>query len=86
MIEVFPDIPKSLTPIPCVPPEDHLPMNIHVQSKLFDDTKAYLLVGGIGSLGIHIALWMCQVRSSFRYWDVAINIRIIFRKALEKLS
>ena len=29
---------------------------------LFDRTKAYLLIGGMGSLGLHIALWMYQVR------------------------
>ena len=28
---------------------------------LFDPHKAYLLVGGIGSLGLHIALWMYDV-------------------------
>jgi hypothetical protein len=33
-----------------------------VQSRLlFDNKKAYLLIGGIGSLGIHIALWMYKV-------------------------
>ncbi len=29
---------------------------------LFDSQKSYLLIGGIGSLGLHIALWMYQVR------------------------
>ena len=34
---------------------------------LFNPHKAYLLVGGIGSLGLHIALWMYNVSSSYVY-------------------
>lgn len=31
---------------------------------LFDGTKGYILLGGIGGLGIRLALWMCQVLSN----------------------
>ena len=30
-------------------------------AEMFDPEKAYLLVGGIGSLGVHMALWMYEV-------------------------
>ena len=30
---------------------------------LFNEKKSYLLIGGIGSLGLQIALWMYEVRS-----------------------
>lgn len=33
-------------------------------STLFSPTKAYVLIGGIGGVGIHVALWMYQVWSS----------------------
>ncbi|KAF9466964.1 polyketide synthase [Collybia nuda] len=39
-------------------PENPLIMTNTQSRPLFDNQKAYLLVGGIGSLGIHIALWM----------------------------
>jgi Methyltransferase domain len=37
----------------------------HVTSSatLFDSNKAYLLVGGLGGLGIRVALWMYEVRT-----------------------
>ncbi|KAJ7680149.1 hypothetical protein B0H17DRAFT_1138758 [Mycena rosella] len=42
-------------------PEAHLPRNpLPVHAPLFKSDKSYLLVGGIGSLGLHIAWWMYQ--------------------------
>lgn len=38
----------------------HLPP-VAISQSLFDASRAYLLVGGVGSLGVHIALWMYQV-------------------------
>lgn len=35
--------------------------HVHLSHYLFDSSKAYLLVGGIGSLGLHMALWMYEV-------------------------
>ncbi len=35
---------------------------------LFDSSKAYVLVGGIGSLGIRFALWMYQVSRQQQVW------------------
>ncbi|KAI0739465.1 ketoacyl-synt-domain-containing protein [Daedaleopsis nitida] len=40
---------------------DDIPTRVVPQhAVLFDPSKAYLLVGGMGSLGLHIALWMYQ--------------------------
>jgi hypothetical protein len=36
--------------------------SVHVRKDLFSHKKAYLLVGGLGSLGIQIAQWMYKVR------------------------
>jgi hypothetical protein len=36
--------------------------SIHVKKDFFSDKKAYLLVGGLGSLGLQIAQWMYKVR------------------------
>lgn len=47
-------------PHPASPP-NMLPITKSARS-LFDSTKTYLLLGGIGSLGAHIALWMYEVR------------------------
>lgn len=35
---------------------------VPLATTLFDPTKAYILIGGIGGVGIRIALWMYQVR------------------------
>lgn len=35
---------------------------LDASQSLFDPGKTYLLIGGIGSLGVHVALWMYQVR------------------------
>ncbi|KAL6298078.1 polyketide synthase [Sparassis latifolia] len=35
-------------------------MQVPLVSSLFDHAKSYLLVGGVGSLGLRIALWMYQ--------------------------
>jgi len=46
-------------------PEDYLDMSqIAVKNVLFDSNKTYFLVGGIGSIGLHIALWMYEVSDS----------------------
>lgn len=37
---------------------------------IFDPEKAYLLVGGIGSLGLHMALWMYEVRRCSVFPDI----------------
>ena len=37
---------------------------------LFDPEKAYLLIGGIGSLGMHMALWMYEVRPPFVFMSL----------------
>ncbi|KAG2335837.1 hypothetical protein BDR05DRAFT_920591 [Suillus weaverae] len=34
--------------------------SVHVKKDLFSDKKAYLVVGGLGSLGLQIAQWMVQ--------------------------
>lgn len=47
-----------------LPPTDFLPdLPAEVPScyALFDSTKVYVLIGGIGGLGIHIARWMYEV-------------------------
>ncbi|KAF8161949.1 hypothetical protein K438DRAFT_2070439 [Mycena galopus ATCC 62051] len=46
----------------CRPPTEHISLlpNIQTSISLFDAEKSYLLLGGIGSLGLHIALWMYQ--------------------------
>ncbi|THH18839.1 hypothetical protein EW146_g2208 [Bondarzewia mesenterica] len=61
---------KILPKLPHVPPEvahqsvepsRRIPDGIQVtSSSLFHPQKAYVLVGGIGSLGIHCALWMYE--------------------------
>ena len=39
-----------------------LPASVARSPDIFDPEKAYLLAGGIGSLGMHMALWMYEVR------------------------
>lgn len=41
-----------------------LPAEVPLAINLFNEKKSYLLIGGIGSLGLQIALWMYEVRSS----------------------
>ena len=51
--------------LPYTPLYRLLPENqptVPLSTNLFDPNKAYLLVGGIGSLGLFIALWMYEVR------------------------
>jgi Methyltransferase domain len=36
---------------------------------LFDAKKAYILLGGVSDLGIHVALWMYQVRASASFYS-----------------
>ncbi|KDR76791.1 hypothetical protein GALMADRAFT_156160 [Galerina marginata CBS 339.88] len=43
-----------------VPPALRPPLQHNVSDQLFRRDKSYLLLGGIGSLGPHIALWMYQ--------------------------
>lgn len=50
------------------------PSNIRTQ---FDKTKSYLILGGIGSLGAQIALWMYEVSRKF-------GQRILLTKCLER--
>lgn len=45
---------SNLSEIITVMPGD----SVHVKKDLFSDKKAYLLVGGLGSLGLQIAQWM----------------------------
>ena len=37
-------------------------LNVTCSTSLFDPNKAYLLFGGLGGLGIRVALWMYEVR------------------------
>ncbi|KAI0944350.1 Type I Iterative Polyketide synthase (PKS) [Taiwanofungus camphoratus] len=39
---------------------DQCPVEVPMAADLFDPQKSYLLVGGIGSLGVKVALWMYQ--------------------------
>ena len=40
-----------------------LPAEVPIATDLFNEKKSYLLIGGIGSLGLQIALWMYEVSS-----------------------
>ncbi|KIJ41950.1 hypothetical protein M422DRAFT_171681 [Sphaerobolus stellatus SS14] len=43
------------------PPRDYLSSNaVAIRKTLFLSSKVYLLIGGIGALGLHVALWMYQ--------------------------
>ena len=42
---------------------EHVPQAASSAQALFDAEKSYLLVGGIGRLGLQVALWMYEVRS-----------------------
>ncbi|EJF59192.1 ketoacyl-synt-domain-containing protein [Dichomitus squalens LYAD-421 SS1] len=54
----------QLTSVPFVPPagllDSSLTTTACVSFNLFDPHKSYLLVGGIGSIGLHVALWMYE--------------------------
>ncbi|EED85042.1 predicted protein [Postia placenta Mad-698-R] len=39
---------------------DHIPPEVPLRTDLFERSKSYLLIGGVGSLGVHIAAWMHQ--------------------------
>ena len=41
-----------------------LPTEVPIATDLFNEKKSYLLIGGIGSLGLQIALWMYEVSST----------------------
>ncbi|KAG1732320.1 hypothetical protein EDB19DRAFT_2041543 [Suillus lakei] len=51
---------RTLSEIITAKPGDPVP----VKKRLFSDKKAYLLVGGVGSLGLQIAQWMYKVRTA----------------------
>ena len=58
-------LPLSTSYIPPLEPalriQDVLATSRSTRKLLFDPYKKYLLIGGIGSLGLHIALWMYEV-------------------------
>lgn len=47
--------------IPYSPPSKLIGSTASLPVELFDPRKSYLLIGGIGSLGLYIALWMYEV-------------------------
>ncbi|KAI0695501.1 polyketide synthase [Cerioporus squamosus] len=53
---------------------------------LFDPHKAYLLIGGIGSLGLHIALWMYEARKLTRMQHGARHLILTSRSGPESLQ
>ena len=62
---------RCYTPIPYTSPCHLLPElkpAVSLSTNLFDSNKAYLLVGGIGSLGLFIALWMYEVGYLCRFF------------------
>ena len=55
---------RATPPIPIIRPSQLLPSESSSASlsvSLFDAQKSYLLIGGIGSLGLYMALWMYKV-------------------------
>lgn len=61
-------LPKNYTShLPCVHIDDIIRNSnvsrVHEGAHLFDATKTYVLIGGIGGIGIQMALWMYEVRS-----------------------
>ncbi|KAJ7675951.1 polyketide synthase [Mycena polygramma] len=56
-------LPSNLD-ILCSSPEEYLSLaveaGVKIQASLFEADKSYLLIGGIGSLGLRIAWWMHQ--------------------------
>ncbi|TBU55410.1 polyketide synthase [Dichomitus squalens] len=54
---------RKAPPVSLVPPSQRIPEGVTTASlavDLFDPKKSYLLIGGIGSLGLYTALWMYQ--------------------------
>ncbi|KAI0749982.1 hypothetical protein C8Q80DRAFT_660233 [Daedaleopsis nitida] len=54
---------RGILPVKYTRPADlmaELPRTVSPSPDLFDPAKSYLLVGGIGSLGLHMALWMYE--------------------------
>jgi SAM-dependent methyltransferase len=45
------------------------------EAPLFSSSKAYLLVGGMSDLGVHLALWMYQVGGSHKFRAMVIEIK-----------
>ena len=57
---------QKAPPASLLPPSRFIPESVATASlatKLFDPNKSYLLIGGIGSLGLYTALWMYQVNA-----------------------
>lgn len=52
-----------------VPPIRVAPLQSGSSEQLFRGNKSYLLLGGIGSLGPHIALWMYQVCNGYQLFS-----------------
>lgn len=59
-------VTRSSSLVIFTPPAHAIPSDLHLATRrttgLFDSQKSYLLIGGVGSLGLHIALWMYEVR------------------------
>ncbi|KAG2741487.1 hypothetical protein P692DRAFT_20880543 [Suillus brevipes Sb2] len=64
--------------------------SIHVKKDFFSDKKAYLLVGGLGSLGLQIAQWMYKVRiflfALIRRGDIVSQRIIAYLESLSDLN
>lgn len=57
------DSSRDIACVPFAPPRTLLPQDLLSNARniaIFDSQKSYLLIGGIGSLGLHIAIWMYQ--------------------------
>ena len=55
---------RATPSIPIIRPSQLLPSessNASLSVSLFDAQKSYVLIGGIGSLGLYMALWMYKV-------------------------
>ncbi|KAJ7464985.1 putative polyketide synthase [Mycena galericulata] len=61
-IEHLGTLPPANLEVTCSSPEERLAQNpcSHIQRPLFHSQRSYLLIGGIGSLGLNIAWWMYQ--------------------------
>lgn len=44
-----------------------LPAEVPLRTTIFDPDKSYVLIGGIGGLGLHVAHWMYKVRVLTRF-------------------
>ncbi|KAJ7779717.1 hypothetical protein B0H16DRAFT_1299877, partial [Mycena metata] len=54
------DVLAAHLPGPAAPPMDSLPTILPARSLLFLASKGYILLGGVGGLGIDLAVWMYQ--------------------------